>query len=189
MSSVIGARHPVGVCARCAVEPFARFAVPPPWSTSRRVATGLRLINRCAYGGSMSPARWALSHSSDPDRTAQAHEALKSDAALFERLAFGGFLEGVGAVYELRICPACETALSLPADAARILRVHAAVARITAASLEAVLAAQTRSPLRVRLAALDSVAEPAAPVPRPVAVEESVCRPLATAAALHAPAS
>lgn len=138
----------------------------------------------------MSSARWTLSHSSDPDRTAQAHEALKADSALWDRLAFGGFLEGVGgAVYEQRICPACEAALSVPADVSRILRVHAAVARIAAASLESVLGAQARSSLRVRLAPSEAAAEHAAPVPHPVAVEETVCRPLATAVALHSSAA
>lgn len=137
----------------------------------------------------MSSARWTLSHSSDPIRTAQAHEALKADSALWDRLAFAGFLEGVGAVYEQRICPACETALSVPADVSRILRVHAGAARIAAASLEAVLGAQARSSRRVRLAPSEAAAEHAAPVPHPVAVEETVCRPLATAVALHSPAA
>lgn len=137
----------------------------------------------------MSSARWALSHSSDPTKTVQAHEALKADPTLWERLAFGGFLEGVGAVYEQRICPACETALVVPADAGRILRVHASVARVTASSLEAVLGAQTRLPQPVRSVSAEVADSHAATVPYPIATDETVCRPIAMMGALDSSAA
>lgn len=132
----------------------------------------------------MSSARWALSHSPDPTKTNQAHEALKAEPMLWDRLAFGGFLEGVGAVYEQRICPACEAALAVPADAGRVLFVHAALARVTALSLEAVLGAQTRLPLAARPVVSAGSDPHAAAVPHPIVTDGPIRSLFATAGAL-----
>lgn len=96
-----------------------------------------------------SSSVWALAHGPDAAETARAHEAIKADPVLWERLAFTGLFDGGSTLQEQRHCPACATSLYLPADAVRVDRVLAEVAGFVSKSLTSVECVRKRPQLPV----------------------------------------
>lgn len=54
-----------------------------------------------------------LCHGPDGESTKRAHEALRN-SSLWDRLPFGGFLDGGSQLYEERHCPACSSTMQRP---------------------------------------------------------------------------
>lgn len=91
-----------------------------------------------------SSALWSLSHGIDAADTARAHEAIKTEPALWDQLAFSGLLDAGDTIHEQRTCPACASSLYRAADAARIDRLLSEVGRVLSASLVAVESVRRR---------------------------------------------
>ena len=83
-----------------------------------------------------------LSHSQSKRAWTTAHEAIKSDEALWESLAVDGIQgDGLGGLFEQRRCPACGSTLTRRTTAFDAVRLVSTLEQIQARSLEAIVAA------------------------------------------------